>query len=60
MLDDTADIGFKQGDNVTHPRYGNGVVEKVIKYGNKILCSISFDNVGRRLLDPAISEIQKI
>ena len=60
VLDDTADIGFKQGDNVTHPRYGNGVVEKVIKYGNKILCSISFDNVGRRLLDPAISEIQKI
>lgn len=53
-------IGFAKGDTVSHPRYGNGVVEKVIKYGNKILCSISFDNVGRRLLDPTISELQKI
>lgn len=52
--------GFSKGDNVTHPRYGTGVVEKVIKYGNKSLCSISFDNVGRRLLDPTISELQKI
>jgi hypothetical protein len=48
---------FKQGDSVTHPRYGRGVVEKIIKYGNKTLCSISFENVGRRLLDPSISEL---
>jgi hypothetical protein len=48
---------FKQGDSVTHPRYGRGVIEKIIKYGNKTLCSISFENVGRRLLDPTISEL---
>ena len=36
------------------------VIEKLIKYGNKTLCSISFENIGRRLLDPAISELQKI
>lgn len=51
---------FQQGDSVTHPRYGRGVVEKIIKYGNKILCSISFENVGRRLLDPTISELKKL
>ncbi len=51
---------FEQGDMVTHPKYGKGVIEKLIKYGNKTLCSISFENVGRRLLDPAISELQKI
>ena len=51
---------FEQGDSVTHPRYGRGVVEKIIKYGNKTLCSISFENVGRRLLDPSISELTKI
>lgn len=50
---------FKQGDTVSHPKYGRGVIEKLIKYGNKTLCSISFENVGRRLLDPAISELQK-
>lgn len=51
---------FEQGDHVSHPKYGEGVVEKMIKYGNKTLCSINFVNVGRRLLDPAISEISKM
>ena len=58
--DDDSDVGFSQGDAVSHPRYGRGVVEKIIKYGNKTLCSISFENVGRRLLDPTISEFTKI
>ena len=53
------DFGFAQGDVVTHPRYGRGVIERIIKYGNKTLCSITFDNVGRRLLDPSISEFEK-
>lgn len=60
----TEDLGeapaFEQGDRVTHPKYGEGVVEKMIKYGNKTLCSINFVNVGRRLLDPAISEMSKV
>ena len=54
------DCQFSQGDAVTHPRYGRGVIEKIIKYGNKTLCSISFENVGRRLLDPSISEFTKL
>lgn len=54
------DSEYKQGDSVSHPRYGRGVVEKIIKYGNKTLCSISFENVGRRLLDPTVSEFTKM
>jgi hypothetical protein len=54
---ENSECEFNQGDSVTHPRYGRGVVEKIIKYGNKTLCSISFENVGRRLLDPSISEL---
>lgn len=53
-------VAFEQGDEVSHPKYGKGVVEKLIKYGNKTLCSISFEEVGRRLLDPNISELQKL
>ncbi|MCQ2789783.1 MAG: hypothetical protein MJ229_05325 [bacterium] len=49
-----------QGDSVIHPKYGKGVVEKLISYGEKTLCSINFENVGRRLLDPNITEIKKI
>lgn len=58
VRDDAA--SFEQGDRVTHPKYGEGVVEKMIKYGNKTLCSINFANIGRRLLDPAISELEKV
>lgn len=50
---------FETGDRVRHPKYGEGVVEKMVKFGDKVLCSINFAN-GRRLLDPTISQIQKI
>lgn len=50
---------LEPGDRVSSPKYGEGVVEKMIKYGNKMLCSIEFPNIGRRLLDPAMTEIKK-
>ena len=50
---------IEQGDTVTHAKYGTGVVEKMIKYGTKTLYSINFDNIGRRLLDPTLTEIKK-
>lgn len=50
----------EQGDTVMHPKYGKGTVEKLISYGSKTLCSINFDNVGRRLLDPNLAELKKI
>jgi hypothetical protein len=31
----------------------------MVKFGNKVLCAISFAN-GRRLLDPTISQLEKI
>ncbi len=49
----------QQGDAVTHAKYGNGVVEKMIKYGSKTLYAINFENIGRRLLDPTLTEIKK-
>lgn len=50
---------LEQGDSVIHAKYGNGIVEKMISYGTKTLYSINFENVGRRLLDPSITEIKK-
>ena len=50
---------IEQGDSVYHAKYGSGIVEKMIKYGAKTLYSINFDNVGRRLLDPTLTEIKK-
>ena len=51
---------IQQGDSVVHAKYGNGIVEKMIKYGTKNLFSINFENIGRRLLDPTLTEIKKI
>lgn len=53
-------IEFKEGDAVKHNKYGIGVIKKVIGYGNKKLCSIQFDNIGRRLLDPNLTILEKI
>jgi hypothetical protein len=50
---------IEQGDTVIHAKYGSGIVEKMIKYGTKTLYSINFDNIGRRLLDPTLTEIKK-
>ena len=55
-----ADQKLEPGDRVSTPKYGEGVVEKMIKYGNKMLCSIEFPNIGRRLLDPAMTDITKL
>ena len=43
----------------TEGRIDEPQVEKMIKYGAKTLYSINFDNVGRRLLDPTLTEIKK-
>ena len=53
-------VTFQEGERVSHAKYGNGVVEKIIKYGKKTLCSIMFEQVGRRLLDPNITIIEKL
>lgn len=55
------DMPFKIGDKVYHPKHGKGVIEGFANYSNKILfCQIEFENVGRRILDPRISGIEKI
>ena len=53
-------INFEKGDVVIHHQFGNGRIEKIINYGNKKLCSVYFEGVGRRLLDPTLSEIKKV
>ena len=52
---------FKVGDKVFHPKHGNGVVQGFTNYSDKILfCQIEFENVGRRILDPRVAQIEKV
>lgn len=45
-------IDFQEGDQVHHERYGLGIINRIITTGDKKLCSIQFQEYGRRLLDP--------
>jgi len=53
-------VVFEAGNRVSHAKYGVGIVEKIMSYGKKTLCCIQFDNVGRKLLDPSVTLIEKI
>ncbi len=55
-----SDYDLKEGDTVRHRKYGIGIIKKVIGYSEKKLCSIQFEDVGRRLLDPKIAELKKM
>lgn len=56
----SASQSFEPGDKITTAKYGEGIVSKMTKYGNKMLCLIEFPKIGRRLLDPAVTEITKL
>lgn len=51
---------LQEGDLVKHNKYGIGTIKKITTHGEKVLCHINFDNFGRRLLDPEISQLQKL
>jgi hypothetical protein len=48
---------FKAGDKVRHVSYGMGIVQKVIPMDNSVVLNITFENVGKRLLDPTLTEL---
>ncbi len=59
-FEDENSVKIAEGNIVYHEKYGRGVVEQLINYGNKTLCSIQFDNVGRRLLDPNLADLKQM
>ncbi len=59
-LRDDETIKIAEGNIVYHQKYGRGVVEQIISYGKKTLCSIQFDNIGRRLLDPNLADLKQV
>lgn len=56
----SSDVEFKEGDEVRHEKYGAGTITKIIGSHGKSLCSIQFEEVGKRLLDPKLSALEKI
>ena len=48
------------GDKVQHSKFGTGEVMQVIGEGDKELYNVEFDQVGKRLLDPAFAKLIKL
>jgi len=51
---------FQEGMKVSHEKYGEGVILKVVKYSNRCLLQIDFTQMGKRLLDPKIAKIKPL
>ena len=51
---------FQEGMRVGHQKYGAGSILKVVKYSNRCLLQIEFDESGKRLLDPKIAKIKPV
>jgi hypothetical protein len=51
--------GYKAGDRVRHETYGVGLVNKVIPMEENVILNITFENVGKRLLDPALCRLTR-
>lgn len=54
------DTKFAQGTYVHHKTYGRGVVVKVMKYREKQLCLIKFDNNFQRVVNPESEGLKQI
>jgi hypothetical protein len=51
---------FTEGQRVNHPQYGQGVVQSIINMGNRSILNIQFETAGKRLLDPSLSQLEKV
>jgi hypothetical protein len=52
--------GFEAGQRVTHGLYGTGVIQNVVDIEGRTVLSILFDEAGKRLLDPSLSEVTHV
>ncbi len=56
--DKTPSEAYKIGDIVIHKKYGKGTVVKTIKYEERQLLQIEFEQSGKKLLDPKVADIK--
>lgn len=49
---------YEIGNIIVHKKYGRGTVVKTIKYEERQLLQIEFDEAGKKLLDPTVADIK--
>jgi len=58
--EEAPEYDFVEGMKVSHEKYGEGSILKVVKYSNRCLLQIEFTETGKRLLDPKIAKIKPV
>jgi|GEM_PF-4938481 len=48
---------FEKGMRVQHATYGSGNIQAVVDMQNRVVLSILFDEAGKRLIDPSLTEL---
>lgn len=51
-------ITYIVGNVIHHKKYGRGTIVKTIKYENRQLLQIEFEEAGKKLLDPKVADIK--
>lgn len=54
------EAGYQEGEQIRHEKYGVGVINKVIPMEGSVVLNVTFESVGKRLLDPALSHLEKV
>ena len=49
---------FKEGDIISHKKYGKGTIIKTIKYEQRQLIQVEFQESGKKLLDPKVADVK--
>lgn len=51
---------FEKEDTIIHPKYGRGIIKRVVSHGERNLYKIQFDENGIKLIDLDTIEVQKL
>jgi DNA helicase-2/ATP-dependent DNA helicase PcrA len=54
------DLGWKIGESVVHPKFGEGVIVNIEGGGNNARASINFGRHGMKLLDLSVAKLEKV
>ncbi len=53
------DMVYQVGDAVYHPDHGQGVVSRVMPMEQGVVLNITFESVGKRIMDPKLVPLEK-
>lgn len=59
-LPNTHENDWSVGDRVVHKAFGAGEVTHIFGAGNKICLAIRFPSIGRKIVDPKITPLQRV